>query len=415
MTPEHLRQALAQIDRPGSFCVRGSVSSGIPGLTIPEIGAVKLPLSVARAKQIKKLCEQAPYGKGEETVVDTKVRRVWRLLPNRFELTHPEWNEFLERTLTTVRDELGLQDEKLECSLYNLLLYEKGSFFLPHRDGEKADRMVATLVIVLPSAYEGGELIIRHDGKEETIDFTTVENGEFMLHFAAFYADCEHEIRPLKSGYRLCLVYNVTLTKSEKRITAPRVSSHVESVANILQLNAILDAKLTARFVLHIQDLPERYPMQPVQIDALIALCDVLTEPLPELVLWLTKCRESLEEMTAEEPSEPIDFARVAPLVCECQHCRSVNEFLVDRMRSVHRIRASQKEREHTELRVKYRQCDLTCTAERRGSPHTLVLTKTTASFERRLKKYREDLEQLEIVKAIQAQTCTISNEGESE
>ena len=39
------------------------------------------------------------------------------------------------------------------------------------RDGEKHDRMVATLVIVLPSSFEGGELVVRHDGQEITVDF----------------------------------------------------------------------------------------------------------------------------------------------------------------------------------------------------------------------------------------------------
>jgi hypothetical protein len=29
------------------------------------------------------------------------------------------------------------------------------------------------------------------------------------MHYAAFYADCEHELRPVKSGYRVCLVYNL--------------------------------------------------------------------------------------------------------------------------------------------------------------------------------------------------------------
>jgi hypothetical protein len=55
----------------------------------------------------------------------------------------------------------ALEKQSLEAHLYKLLLYEPGSFFLAHRDGEKLDRMVATLVIALPSAYEGGELVVR--------------------------------------------------------------------------------------------------------------------------------------------------------------------------------------------------------------------------------------------------------------
>ena len=54
-----------------------------------------------------------------------------------------------------MQEELGLERQKLEAHLYDLLLYEPGSFFLPHRDGEKLDRMVATLVVVLPSKFAG--------------------------------------------------------------------------------------------------------------------------------------------------------------------------------------------------------------------------------------------------------------------
>jgi hypothetical protein len=35
-------------------------------------------------------------------------------------------------------------------------VYEKGGFFLPHRDSEKHDRMVASLIVVLPNPFEGG-------------------------------------------------------------------------------------------------------------------------------------------------------------------------------------------------------------------------------------------------------------------
>src|SRR5205085_1311347 len=98
--------------------------------------------------------------------------------------------------VSKVQQDLGLENQKLQAHLYELLLYEKGSFFLPHRDGEKRDRMVATLVVVLPSSYKGGELVVRHEGEEQTIDFTS--DQPLRIHYAAFYADCEHEIRPLK-------------------------------------------------------------------------------------------------------------------------------------------------------------------------------------------------------------------------
>ncbi len=232
-----LAAVLEQIDRPGSFCVSGSAAAVLPGLEVPGMGPIAFPLTPKQAKELKKHCSQAPYGKGTETIVDTKVRRVLHLTPEQFTLTNPDWQGFLKQTVKKVQEELGLEKQKLEAHLYDLLLYEPGSFFLPHRDGEKLDRMVATLVVCLPSSFEGGELVVRHEGQEQTIAFGAGENNQFRIHYAAFYADCEHEVRPLHQGYRLCLVYNLTLekAKSKKGITAPRTAEHIQQVAEILR------------------------------------------------------------------------------------------------------------------------------------------------------------------------------------
>lgn len=230
-----LGQELDKIDRPGSFCVSGSAPFVLPGLEVKGIGPIALPLTSGQAKELIKHCEQAPYGKGEQTLVDTQVRRVWHLTPDRFTLTNPDWDTFLKETLTRVKTELGLEKQKLESHLFDLLLYEPGGFFLPHRDGEKLDRMVATLVVVLPSAHQGGELVIRHEGQEKTIDFSSKDNNQFRIQFAAFYADCEHEIRPLSKGHRLCLIYNLTLAKAKKGLKAPRTSEHITAISKILR------------------------------------------------------------------------------------------------------------------------------------------------------------------------------------
>lgn len=231
-----LGQALSKIDRPGSFCTSGSEPAFLPGLEVTGIGPIALPLVETQAKELIAQCEQAPHGQGAKTLVDTKVRRVWRLKPDRFKLTNPAWDGFLARIVGRVQEALGLDRQPLESHLYDLLLYERGDFFLPHRDGEKLDRMVATLVVVLPSAHEGGELIVRHDGGEQTIDFGGGASPH-DIHFAAFYADCEHEVRPLRKGHRLCLVYNLTLAKSRSKqaLAAPRASEHIETIAGLLR------------------------------------------------------------------------------------------------------------------------------------------------------------------------------------
>jgi hypothetical protein len=230
-----LLEALGEVDRPGNVYTSGDRPLTIPGLEVEGLGCVGLPLAGSGARKLIKLCRQAPYGKGTKTVVDTDVRRVWELDPKKFQLTNPKWDPLVASIVSDIQAELGLAEQKLKAKLYKLLVYEEGSFFLPHRDGEKLDRMVATLVIGLPSVHEGGELIVSHHGQQHKIVFAGAASG-YELSYAAFYADCQHEVRPLRSGYRLCLTYNVTLSGSRGKagIAAPSYEPMAAAIGKLL-------------------------------------------------------------------------------------------------------------------------------------------------------------------------------------
>ena len=94
--------------------------------------------------------------------------------------------------------------------------------------------MIATLTISLPTAGAGGELIVRHRGREATLDMNADEPSE--LAFAAFYADCSHESRPVRRGHRLSLVFNLCLRPGDAETPrrAPDYSDQVEGVTRFL-------------------------------------------------------------------------------------------------------------------------------------------------------------------------------------
>ena len=77
-----------------------------------------------------------------------------------------------------------------------------------HRDTEKANGMFGTLVVQLPSDYSGGHLVVSHGGQDKVFDFSGIK-GCTNFHYAAFYADCQHELKKVTKGYRLCLIYNL--------------------------------------------------------------------------------------------------------------------------------------------------------------------------------------------------------------
>ncbi|MGW6263163.1 2OG-Fe(II) oxygenase [Streptomyces sp. NPDC055085] len=104
-----------------------------------------------------------------------------------------------------MRTALGLPPTiVLRAEPHALLVYGKGQFFLPHQDSEKDDSMVGTLVVSLPSHHTGGELVVSHADRS-----VVHQASRETLTFAAFYADCLHEVKPVKSGYRVTLTMNL--------------------------------------------------------------------------------------------------------------------------------------------------------------------------------------------------------------
>ena len=81
--------------------------------------------------------------------------------------------------------------------------------------------MFATVVFVLPSKYTGGAVRVTHGTLSETYD-NSAENS-LVTSVLAWYTDIEHEVKPITSGYRLALSFNLIHTTNSLR---PALSSH---------------------------------------------------------------------------------------------------------------------------------------------------------------------------------------------
>lgn len=232
---EDLTVALEGLERPGDYVASGTVECAPPLLEVEGVGILSFPVPAEQARALADAAEQAPYGRGERTLVDESVRKVRQISPCQVKLGGRQWPGTLESLVAETTEGLGRPEGSLQAELYKLLVYETGGFFLPHRDTEKAPGMLGTLIVVLPSAHEGGELIVRHDGRERTLDLRNLDPGE--LRYAAFYADCEHEVRPVSAGHRICLVYNLVMTSSAKGggAAVPDPRPHVENAAQALR------------------------------------------------------------------------------------------------------------------------------------------------------------------------------------
>jgi predicted 2-oxoglutarate/Fe(II)-dependent dioxygenase YbiX len=229
---EELAGLLSTVRRPGDFFASGRLELPAPRLTVDGVGEIALPLLPVQAGQLIALAERAPYGRGAATIVDTNVRRTWQIGPDRIRLVGKHWPATLDQAVALAAAGLGV-DEPVSAELYKLLIYDKGSFFVSHRDTEKEPGMFATVVLALPSQSSGGELVVRHKEREARLDLANDEPSEMT--FAAFYADCVHEVLPITDGCRATLIYNLVRKGKGGVLRPPNYAAETARAAAMLQ------------------------------------------------------------------------------------------------------------------------------------------------------------------------------------
>lgn len=213
---ETIVDVLKTVEQQGTFCAIQEATLDQLSLSVEGFGKLSLPLSVSDAKKLIDLSQPAQFGWRDQTILDKKIRNAWEIKKARIKINNRQWNRALNPLLASFKLLLGLSNSEanLTAELHNLLIYEKGQFFHPHQDSEKCDGMIATLVVVLPSEHEGGNLIVDHRGEK-----TIIRSSRFPLDkmtLVAFYADCYHEVKKITSGYRIALTYNLMLKQPEK-------------------------------------------------------------------------------------------------------------------------------------------------------------------------------------------------------
>ena len=228
-----LEALLRAIDRPGDYCTQGRLFVPMPRVEVEGAGPLSFPITAQQAHALTAAAAPAPYGRGEQTLVDPSVRACRQIDAARLRVAGGAWRDTLEQIVVRAATGLGCPPERTCAHLYKLLIYERGGFFAAHRDTEKEDGMVATLVLSLPVAGAGGELIIRHQQRQTVVDLRAEEPSEIA--FAAFYADCVHEVRQVTAGHRIVLVYNLTLQGNGPSLpTAPDFGSQEQQISALL-------------------------------------------------------------------------------------------------------------------------------------------------------------------------------------
>jgi hypothetical protein len=257
---------LNNIKGSGFFVSSSTATFIFPGLEVDRVGELSYPINELQAKALISQAHKAPFGKGSQTILDDKVRSAWEIDASRLKFKGNQWPTFLDRILKAIKPDLGIEGDKIGANLYKMLIYEKGDFFLPHKDSEKEKGMFGTLVIGLPSRHSGGELVIRFDGKEKIISFDS-SSDSYEIPYAAFYADCDHEIRPLTDGYRACLVYNLIQLKPGNKLQLEPLEKYVANLSGILKEDENNNRLTPTVILLQHQYTPENFSKESLKLN----------------------------------------------------------------------------------------------------------------------------------------------------
>ena len=86
-----LEAVLSRVKQPGDFFVCGTMEMPMPRVEVEGAGTLSFPVPDAQIAAIVRRAKRAPYGRGQETIVDTSVRKVWQVAPDKVKLGGKSW------------------------------------------------------------------------------------------------------------------------------------------------------------------------------------------------------------------------------------------------------------------------------------------------------------------------------------
>lgn len=102
------------------------------------------------------------------------------------------------------------------------------------RSTEKVPGMFASIIVTLPSAYEGASLHLSHAGQTKVVDLAS--SSATTTSVLAWYSDVYHAVHPVLSGYRLALSYNLVMPPSPTSVrpSLPKMDDAVARLRHVL-------------------------------------------------------------------------------------------------------------------------------------------------------------------------------------
>jgi hypothetical protein len=273
-----LKELIQNIEPLGSFVHHQSNLTNLPPLTphvsFDGIGRFGFPIANLLVDALIAKSTKAPYGKLDKTLLNTEVRDAWQIDATMVTVGGGDaWTLYFKKAVRDHCFHLGISKERfnrlgIQASLYKMLIYEEGGHFLTHRDTEKEVNMFGTLILQLPTSegFTGGDFTVTHQGVTRTFDLSAGSDNQLAM--VSFYADCEHELHPITSGKRVCLVYNLVATSAETA-SIPSHDVNVETENKLRSIATIWKAQDAQNIEKIGYQLEHKYSHQSIGISTL--------------------------------------------------------------------------------------------------------------------------------------------------
>lgn len=198
-------------------------------------------LDPRKAKDLRALVRAgtpAVFGEGTTTRHDPRVRSGLQLDASRVALASVD----LDAVLAEIAERLlGASSATLPtCRLHGVQLYREGDAFVAHRDTPRGEQHLGTLVLALPSPFEGGELVTSVPWFESMAWGAALAHAPDHLPWAAFFGDVPHEVLPVRRGTRVTVSFELD-APARPSAEAPALDASLEAdPALVERLAAVL-------------------------------------------------------------------------------------------------------------------------------------------------------------------------------
>ncbi len=108
--------AVEAVGRSGDFVADGVEETPMPTIRVGDGEVLSFPVPAAQSKTvIKSAGEKAPYGRGDQTLVDESVRRVWQVSPATIAISGKGWESTFKKILGQLESGLGREKDSIKA------------------------------------------------------------------------------------------------------------------------------------------------------------------------------------------------------------------------------------------------------------------------------------------------------------